>query len=999
MSGKTGLPGRRCHLNTGISVQVGQGNPAHRPGASFVIILAGTRKNMNQNPLDTLFVADPELGNAVSTIIREKGVYPEDEEYCILVENTLDAISMEISFGYAAAMGYAQLIGSVSRPTLDIFTKWLKSEGETGPTLGKLIALHLPVVLLQKDSEICTGFHRMWEILNKKGPYTLKPPMEGLTALLKQGDMDSANAFIQLICTIFSLDLTYNQSLRLSHEIPAAVTGFPPEKRVCMTEALTRLMKEDASLFDPFEEGLEKGLAFLGKEGLFRFAEQVVSHFREDPKKGKKFLSLSSRQGKDALEECQTTAVLVQEAHQLSRYLRARTGLSVPILPFSQVQAATRVHSPKKSGESGHEMNTENNERTFVQFSEINHPGNTCMGTTDGSSFFLPEEIGYYDTKKKNRTLYQVITKMVAGLVEFGTFDFDLGIFIQKYPDIARYYSYSEDETTGDMIRFLEGFSQKEQARDIFTLFEHGRIRWIFSGKYPGIIKTTSCILRKEAERLLKTPGKGGTLFPLYLMLHPDLDMDLPQDHLHPALPPMYERVAGDFFTLLEAEKTTGPEESAMAAASAFREIHQKVKENYTPLVPLFQPVLLPELFYAANREYDRDAGRIARLIREAGATVYKTGIRRELKKGGGKITGKDMEYLLMPAFDRKNPHNQMKSREDNRLSAQSLAEKILSRPEMEIYVADSPENSAEDQKNMGKEVFRYREWDIHMQDYLFDHVMVREHKVPEMEGRVYEDSLARHRGLVQKIKRVFEFMKPGAFRVLRRWPEGEEFDYRAMLDFAVEKKAGLIPGEGLYIKRVKETRDVAVFLLVDISKSTDNPVQGLNQRVVDVEKDAIVLFCEALETVGDTYQVAGFSGTGRLGVDIFRIKDFHEPLSKEVKKRVGAVSPQRSTRMGAAIRHAAKKLSKVEARVRILLIVTDGFPNDTGYKGEYAIADTSKAMQEARAGNIHTRVITVNISGAKDLDALYGSLHHNVISDVRGLPDKLAKMYSALTR
>ncbi len=102
---------------------------------------------------------------------------------------------------------------------------------------------------------------------------------------------------------------------------------------------------------------------------------------------------------------------------------------------------------------------------------------------------------------------------------------------------------------------------------------------------------------------------------------------------------------------------------------------------------------------------------------------------------------------------------------------------------------------------------------------------------------------------------------------------------------------------------------------------------------------------------------------------------------------------------MGAAIRHAASQLEKVSARVRLLIILGDGFPNDTDYKREYAIEDTRKAIFEARSKNIYAKAITVNLAGDSKLDAIYGSIHHNVISDVRELPDRLLRIYSTLTR
>ena len=106
-----------------------------------------------------------------------------------------------------------------------------------------------------------------------------------------------------------------------------------------------------------------------------------------------------------------------------------------------------------------------------------------------------------------------------------------------------------------------------------------------------------------------------------------------------------------------------------------------------------------------------------------------------------------------------------------------------------------------------------------------------------------------------------------------------------------------------------------------------------------------------------------------------------------------------RSTRMGAAIRHATKELEKIPAKVRLIITISDGFPNDVGYKQSYAIADTRKAVFETFAMNIYFKAIIVNIAGNPKLDDLYGRLHYNVISDIRELPDKLLRIYSAMTK
>ena len=296
-------------------------------------------------------------------------------------------------------------------------------------------------------------------------------------------------------------------------------------------------------------------------------------------------------------------------------------------------------------------------------------------------------------------------------------------------------------------------------------------------------------------------------------------------------------------------------------------------------------------------------------------------------------------------------------------------------------------------------DAYRYREWDANLGDYLQDHVIVREKDMPGTGNGWYGKVLEKRKGLVRRIRRSFEFLKPQDLCLLRKWPEGDEFDYRAMLDFAVDKKSGIMPSDRLYIKRVKQERDVSVLVLMDISRSTANRVTGSHQTVLEVEKEAIVLLCEALTVVGDMFSIAGFSGNGRFGVDYYDIKGFDDAMNEHVKQKIGAMSPQRSTRMGAAIRHATHLLENVPSKIRLLMIIGDGFPNDVGYKEGYAIEDTRKSLSEARAKGIYAHSITVNIACDSKLDDLYGRINHNVISDVRELPDRLLRIYSSLTR
>ena len=235
---------------------------------------------------------------------------------------------------------------------------------------------------------------------------------------------------------------------------------------------------------------------------------------------------------------------------------------------------------------------------------------------------------------------------------------------------------------------------------------------------------------------------------------------------------------------------------------------------------------------------------------------------------------------------------------------------------------------------------------------------------------------------------------------MMRPWIEGDHLDYRALLEFAVDRRMGRTPSEQLYIKRDKRRRDVAVLVLVDFSRSTANQASGsLSSRVLDIEMEAVVLLSEALNVAGDQFAVAGFSGSGRSGVDYLRIKNFNDPFDERTRYRLNGVAPMRSTRMGAVIRHASRQLENVSARVRLLLLLTDGFPNDVGYKQDYALADTRQAVSETLARQIHFRAIVVNMSGDPKLDALYGKFQHSLISDIGELPDKLVRIYGRMTR
>ena len=163
--------------------------------------------------------------------------------------------------------------------------------------------------------------------------------------------------------------------------------------------------------------------------------------------------------------------------------------------------------------------------------------------------------------------------------------------------------------------------------------------------------------------------------------------------------------------------------------------------------------------------------------------------------------------------------------------------------------------------------------------------------------------------------------------------------------------------------------------------------------------KEALVLLGEAMAAAGDRYGAYGFSGMRRSRCDLFHIKHLDEAFSEEIHDRIGAIMPREYTRMAAPIRHLTRILAKAEARSRLLIVLSDGKPEDyDDYSGEYAIEDTRKALVEARGLGIHPFCITIDQRAAEYLPHMYGQGNFIVIKEIAALPRRLAEMYRLLT-
>lgn len=291
-----------------------------------------------------------------------------------------------------------------------------------------------------------------------------------------------------------------------------------------------------------------------------------------------------------------------------------------------------------------------------------------------------------------------------------------------------------------------------------------------------------------------------------------------------------------------------------------------------------------------------------------------------------------------------------------------------------------------------GDPMFVYDEWDYQRGHYRKDWCVLYEREVPRDDPGFYRQTLARHHGIALDLRRAFEMLRDTR-QTLRRQPQGEDIDIDAAVDAATDHRLGRELSDRLFIKTHRHERDIAVMFMVDLSGSTKG-------WIVDAEREALVLLCEALEILGDRYGIYGFSGMTRKRCELFRIKRLSEPLGDDVKARIAGIMPRDYTRMGVTIRHLTRLMDEVDARTRLLITLSDGKPDDyDGYRGDYGIEDTRKALIEARNRGIHPFCITIDRRAGEYLPHMYGAVNYTVVDDVRKLPAEVSKVYCRLTR
>ena len=612
-----------------------------------------------------------------------------------------------------------------------------------------------------------------------------------------------------------------------------------------------------------------------------------------------------------------------------------------------------------------------------------------------------------------------------------------------------------------DMQRFFDIFEQRHLALDIFTIVEDSRLDAVVADEYAGIkngylkIQKDSLVGRRDIKKL---PVQEALVeFLVRISLGQRSLLEVPKKHKKEAMEiaSLARKVSVSHAIVEDAAEATLRIYSIICsidnnslAEDEWDEL--EIPESEAEDIDVDEQQVLQDLLekleastgnqddYTPTQEVDYRGDFKPEL------TQMMTELRSQSKETGsgedtGQLTQEMIEDMLKSSAELELDSEEADIEDASSRFADNMfkeagvnsSQKPSETGQGSIaHIEESPNAINDDQP----ETFLYDEWDFRADDYKPNWCLVRQKTMPEGDPSYFVDTLNSYGPLATEIKRQFEMLLPEMFRKVRKLDDGEEIDIDDVIEAVVDIKTGASPSEKLYWKRNKVQRDVAVVFLLDTSASTaeaieeaksssgewdapTDPVEymvwlrtrrGQNlrnsyKRIIDVEKEAIVLLIHALEAIGDVYGIYGFSGYGRENVEFYTIKDINEKFSDRVQRRIDRVAPLHATRMGPAIRHATTKLDSHEARTKLLFLISDGRPQDRGYsregvEKEYAVHDTRMALDEARDKNINAFCLTVDRSGHDYLKTMCADMGYEVLDDIHTLPNRLLYLYRRLT-
>jgi hypothetical protein len=684
-----------------------------------------------------------------------------------------------------------------------------------------------------------------------------------------------------------------------------------------------------------------RALRSVSIEQFEAWARRGLSSGRADARARRSYFSLETRGSYEALHSGSAGLPLDSVQHLLRLYVEALTGREVEVAPLAAVPDEARIG--------------------------------------DGRTIHLPSLVNEFGDDELDFRLYKVLAAHAAGQIEFGTYA-RAGVIAAARDAIRAHYDVDvrdafaipddmllaqpQTETDGtdatDYREVLKLFPLAQLARRIFGTLENGRIDRRLRHAYRGLRRDLDLIREHLSRRRPNILDLPALLIPFELLFQVTLLGGARDDarQYYSQIVSELETIVGDYLS-----NTNATVADTLLATNRVYELFQSV----VPADDSVQQVEAPE----DQSEKDDDSPATERLKQRQAQSMPQ---RRDARE-------------LFNAWNDPSPEGEP----DELAGAEAWSE------------SETPEQVLAE----GEVAYNYDEWDRDLTDHRLGWCRVIEKQVKQGDRAFVDDTKERHKGVISSIRHQFQLMKPENLTRVANEVDGEEFDLNAVIDYVIDRRADGQQSDRIYTKRLRRRRDVAVSFLLDQSSSTArtigrHPLQPYTRpgrRIIEIEKEGLVLMSEALEAVGDVYSINGFTSEGRRNVKFYVVKDFDEKYNDEVKRRIGGINYQNNTRLGAAIRHATARLAKQDARTRLLIVLSDGRPYDHDYgDARYAREDTREALRQAKIEGITPFCITIDRESEAELRDLYGEIGYTIIDDVLSLPEKLPGIYRRLT-
>src|SRR5499426_44654 len=683
------------------------------------------------------------------------------------------------------------------------------------------------------------------------------------------------------------------------------------------------------------------------------WAREGANLHREDRRKAQAYYALESKTSQDSLRGAHDGVALESVAHLLRLYVEGLTGREMMIAPLGSIPEESKIN--------------------------------------DGHTIQLPGVVAEFGSPDEDFKLYKVLAAHASGQVEFGTRRMGAPEIRAALQEIDSYFTgqerrllaedlnnpeyvqYSNVEhlglrarpelepiriETADYKTVLSRFPNQTLAARIFTTLENGRIDWRLRTVYRGIRRDLDFVRSRLIERRPKITDLTVEQAVYEMLFQITLCggvIDETARRAYAEIIFQFERVVADYLRRDDATVA----DTLMATFRVYELLNQRRNQQ------------------ESESEADQDE----------------------------QESEKDQQENQSGDDQRRQPAEQQRRPELFNQWSQQIEETLPTDSDLfnELMNAESSEQELQE----GDEVFFYDEWDRELDDHRAKWCRVIQRENRRGHRDFVEQVRARYSGVISSIRHQFQMLKPESLRKIKGELDGEDFDLQAVIDHHVDKKTTGRPSDRLYIRRVRRERDVAVSFLLDMSSSTartitrhpNQPYTRPGQKIIDIEKQGLVLMSEALEAVGDAYSISGFTSEGRRNVKYFTIKKFGEKYSPEIEKRIGGITYHNNTRLGAAIRHAASELERQDARTKLLIVLSDGRPYDHDYgDSRYAREDTKMALRHTKIVGITPFCITIDRESEAELKDLYGEVGYTIIDDVMSLPERLPGIYRRLT-